>query len=166
MNSLSPNAARIIDEMFSIIDTGIVDCLSKQILDRELSVVVVRYLEKRFPHLSAEQKVEVESEIRVYLESIEHDELIKIIKSWPKEKQPVTRSLIWIFVFCFFGVFGILILPLRWFCMLLDQVTALITREKRVGHQESFYDSLCMLSTSVSYWLWPDKPVECYCCQL
>ena len=165
MNSLSPNATRIIDEMFSLIDAGIVGCLSKQVLVRELSTIVGRYLKNRFPHLSAEQKVEVESEIGLYLESTERDELIKIIENWPKEKQPVMRSLIWILVFCFFGVVGILLLPLRWFFTLLDQVTVLVARGKKADHyQRSFYNSLCMLSTSISYQLWPNKSVECYCC--
>ena len=102
MDSLSPNATRIIDAMFPIIDADMVGCLTKQILISELSAVAERYVTKQCPHASAEQNLKIKLEIRHSLESTERDELIAIIRDWRKEKQPVVRTLIWIFVCCLF----------------------------------------------------------------
>ena len=92
MDSLSPNAARILGSIFSILDTRSSSSLSHQVLIRELNVIVEHCLSEECPHLSAEQKAEVESQLKLYFESTQHDELITAIKDWPKRDQPLVRG--------------------------------------------------------------------------
>ena len=171
MDALSPNAARIVDALFSVVNYQVIvdySTFSHKVLVREFMAAAEHEIRNRCPHLSAEQKVEVESQIRFYFESTERDELISSIKNWrKKDQQPLVRRLIWCFSFCVFGIPVILMLPIS---LPLDWYDDWRESRKPIDQKEihfprkSIYERLCNVSTALSRSLWPDKPVACYCC--
>ena len=166
MDALSPNAAQIVNAMFSIIDADKIGSLSHEVLVRELRAIAARSVNSKCPHISEERKVEVESQVVLYLETTEREELIATIEDWPKLQQPLTRSLIWWVSFCVFGAAGILLLPVRWLSMMIDWIWPPKIFDQEICHYESLHQSLCKLSDVMSYKLWPERQVACFCCNI